>query len=98
MTKNVIWTLATLVLALALFFVYQDNVKLRNSMDLIDEAVATNTKLNDTVKSKNMNNSATWDDMDDSNTWNAFITESWNMIWASVNPSVDVKINQTTAE
>lgn len=59
MTKNIIWTLATLALALALFFVYQDNVKLRNSMDLIDEAVATNTKLNDTVKSKNMNNSAT---------------------------------------
>ena len=57
MTKNVIWTLATLVLALALFFVYQDNVKLRNSIDLIDEAVATNTILNDKVK--NMNNNST---------------------------------------
>ena len=96
MTKNVIWTLATLVLALALFFVYQDNVKLRNSIDLIDEAVATNTILNDKVK--NMNNISTWDDTLDSSTWNDFITDSWNMIWASVNPSLDVKINETTAE
>ena len=48
--KNRIWALALIVVTVALFFVYQDNVKLRNSLDLIDQAVSTSTILTDTVR------------------------------------------------
>lgn len=96
MTKNIIWTIAFLALALALFFVYQDNVKLRNSVDLINEAVATSTILTDTAKIKNFD--LTWDDSMDTTSWDIVESETGDIVWGSIDSSIDVQLEETSAD